>query len=659
MRAFLAPFLLLTAWALPASAAIQLPALFSDGAVLQRDRPVPVWGKADAGATVKVEFAGQEKTIEAGDDGSWMLKLDPMKVRAEGADLSVRENDGDPLVVRNVRVGEVWLASGQSNMQWAIQQVRQEDQALAADGPVEGLSVFLVPRKLAPLPLDDVDAAWRPAQPDTVRDFSAVAYFFGRRLTEELGVPVGIIASSWGGSRIEPWTPESGFAAVDELAELHRSRLPRLPGTTEYRDAWQRHIAATRAWSESAERSLAAGVPLPPQPAAPPTLSLSHNGETGTWQAMISPLAPYALRGFIWYQGESNLADGMAYRWKKEALVRGWREHFDAPDAPFFYVQLAPFRYGGNRSGMLPEMWVAQTRALEIPNTGMAIINDIGNPRDIHPRNKSAVGHRLARLALADAYGRDLVKSGPLFESFDASGKEITVSFTHTGDGLKTRDGKAPDSFEIAGSDGTFHPATARIDGDRVILTSDAVEQPARVRFAWSEVASPNLVNSADLPASAFHSHWPDDPELGRNVALGRSHVSSDPNPHNWNSGLTDGTWDGEAGRCFATGRKPNFPKHATIDLGTERRVHAIRIGTPAYGSTRTVSVAVSHDGGEFSEVGRQVFEPKSEGRVTLQFDARPARHVRVTFHDHHPKQDHYDPNFAFLREVEVYEATR
>jgi sialate O-acetylesterase len=228
-------------------------------------------------------------------------------------------------------------------------------------------------------------------------------------------------------------------------------------------------------------------------------------------------LVPFALRGFIWYQGESNNGEGMAYATKKRALIEGWRKQFMAPEAPFLFVQLAPFNYGPQRDSDLPGIWWAQQETLKIPHTGMAVTNDIGDPKNIHPTNKSEVGRRLSLWALADTYGRkDLVKSGPLFSGYEVTDKGITLQFSHTGGGLVARDGKPLSHFEIAGADGVYHPADAAIsaDGKTILLTSGAVPKPDRARFAWSQVAEPNLMNREGLPAAAFNTHWPVAPAI-------------------------------------------------------------------------------------------------------------------------------------------------
>jgi sialate O-acetylesterase len=495
----------------PLLAAITPAPLFQDGAVLQREKPVPVWGKTDPGGNVSVSFAGQTKTATADKAGRWMVTLDPLETSAAGRNLTI-SGDGSPqLEIKDVVVGEVWLGSGQSNMQWSITQSRKEDQTLAADGPVPLLRLFDVPRVLSHSRKDTVTARWSPATPETAKSFSAVGYFFGRRLAEELKVPIGIIHSSWGGSRIEPWWAEEGLEGIPELAALHQQRLAKSPGFPTYDKAFRGYVDQLGKWVPMAAKALDDGLPAPDMPAAPELLKLGHGAESGTYQAMIHPLVPAALRGFIWYQGESNNGEGMAYATKKRALIEGWRKQFKATEAPFLFVQLAPFNYGPPRDGHLPEIWWAQQQTLKIPHTGMAVINDIGNPKDIHPNNKSEVGRRLSLWALADTYGRkDLVKSGPLFAEHKASDNGIAIRFDHIGGGLVSRDGKPLTHFEIAGADGVYQPAEAAIIGGKTILVSSpSVPKPERARFAWSQVAEPNLMNKEGLPAAAFITHLP------------------------------------------------------------------------------------------------------------------------------------------------------
>lgn len=643
----------------PLTAEVKPASLFQDGAVLQREKPVPVWGHATAGGKVSVSFAGQTKAATADGSGRWLITLDPMPASAESRPLSITEAGTPAVEVKDVLVGEVWLGSGQSNMQWNIASVRPEDQAIANAGPVPLLRLFDVPRVLNHARQETVNAKWTPATPETAREFSAVGYFFGKQLAEELKIPIGIIHSSWGGSRIEPWWAEEGLEGIDELADVRKNRLAKSPGFPEYDKAFRKFVTDIRGWSDDAGKALDAGTPVPAMPQQPPLLALGHNQETGTYQAMIHPLVPFALRGFLWYQGESNNGEGMRYTTKKRALIDGWRKQFHAPDAPFLFVQLAPFNYGPNRTFDLPGIWWAQQETLKIPHTGMAVINDIGNPTNIHPTNKSEVARRLALWAFADTYGKkDIVKSGPLFSGYKVTDKGIAIRFDHTGGGLTTRDGTPPNWFEIAGADAVYQKADAKIsdDGKWLLLTSAAVPKPDRARFAWSQIAEPNLMNKEGLPAAAFNTHWPSDPTLGTKVSGGKPHQSSHPNTHGWTGGVTDGTWGSAAENCYATDESPGFPKTVTIDLGGSRNLHAVLYGTPEIGATKTVAVSISEDGQTFIEVGRTDFPPKQAGRAEARFDPRKARFVRATFLGNHPKQDGYAETFGFLSELEAYE---
>jgi sialate O-acetylesterase len=501
--------LLLSAAPLVAADLVLAP-LFQDGAVLQRDREIPVWGMAAPRAEVVVSFAGNQTTGTTGADGRWEVRLPAASTNAEPQVMTI-SSAGSTVEIKDLLVGEVWLASGQSNMGWRINQSRKEDQAMANQGAVPGLRVFTVPQRLHHEPQFSVDGKWQDATPQIAPQLTAVGYFFGRHLVEELGIPVGIIHSSWGGSRIEPWWDETGLDGIKELAEIRAKRRARVPGFAEYRVPLRKHALAMAEWSQQAVAAIDAGEDAPPMPAAPELLKLGHGAETGTYQAMIHPLAPYAIRGFIWYQGESNRADGMLYTAKKRALIEGWRSRFQVPDAPFFFVQIAPFQYGNDRTEQLPELWCAQEKTLEIPNTGMVVTLDIGDVKDIHPGNKSEVGHRLALWALADTYGKDgVVKSGPLYQKHQASDDAIVVTFDHIGGGLVTRNGQSPSHFEVAGEEGEFKPATAEIsaDGKTITLRSPQVPSPRKARFAWHKTAEPNLMNKEGLPAAAFHTHW-------------------------------------------------------------------------------------------------------------------------------------------------------
>lgn len=488
----------------PLQAELRLADVFGDHMVLQREMPLPVWGWADPNQTVSVSFAGQSVEASAGDDGRWSAKLDALEASAEGRELSVRmKSGGDAVTITDVVVGEVWLCSGQSNMEWSVGAAKDgKNEIAAANFP--SIRLFHVPKNPATTPQGEVDASWNACSPEHVVNFSAVGYFFGRELSRELGVPIGLIASSWGGTRIEPWTPVVGLESVDSTSSLAAEFGD--PSVT-YQAQLKAHIPVLEAWVEQAKQAGADGTTLPELPAAPAPPQYGSGTPTGLYNGMIHPLVPFAMRGAIWYQGESNNGEGMAYFDKMKALVNGWRSVFENPDLSFYFVQLAPFNYA-NGEQTLPYLWEAQVAAaLKIPNTGMAVTTDIGNVKDIHPRNKQDVGKRLSLWALAKNYGRvDLVFSGPIYRSMVIEGSKIRVNFDHAVGGLKSRDDQELSDFQIAGEDGKFVPATAQIDGETVLVSSPDIAAPKHVRFAWHHMVNPNLCNQSGLPASPFKS---------------------------------------------------------------------------------------------------------------------------------------------------------
>ncbi len=469
--------------ACPAMADVKMPAVFSESMVLQAGMTVPVWGWAAPGEKVTVKFAGQEKTITAGADGKWMLKLDQMKCCAKPAQMTVTGADGKAVEIGNVLVGEVWLGSGQSNMEMHVGSCLDVDKVVA-DANCPTIRMFTVKKRPSGEPMDDVIGTWAVCSPQTVRNFSATLYFFGRRIHKDIGMPMGLIHSSWGGTRIEPWTPPCGFAAVPELKEI----------------------------SEKVTAS-----------AASPQHPLKGSGDpTGLYNGMIHGLVPYALRGAIWYQGESNGGEGESYFHKTQALIGGWRQLWGEGDFPFYFVQLATFK-APNSSPEGGDGWAkvmeAQTFSLSIPNTGMAVLSDIGNARDIHPKDKQDVGERLALWALAKDYGKkDLVYSGPMFKSAKVEGSTMVISFDCVGAGLMVgkKDGLAPveevkdgvlKGFSIKGDDGKWYWADAKIVGPTVVVSSKDVTKPAAVRFAFTTNREHcNFYNKEGLPAVGFRT---------------------------------------------------------------------------------------------------------------------------------------------------------
>jgi sialate O-acetylesterase len=499
-----------------AHAEVKLASIFSDNAILQRDQEVSVWGWATPGKKITVSFAGQTKKITANkNSGKWTILLDSMPASVENRELTATEEKSNTVTIKNILVGEIWLASGQSNMEWIVENCRAEDKKIASSAPSIPMRLMSVPHVLSSTRQENIVASWVAATPETAKGFSAVGYFFGKKIAEEIKVPVGIINSSWGGSRIEPWFAEEGFKDVPELTDMAKNRAAKSPGFPVYDSAFNTYLTDTKKWNKLAEQKLANGKIANDKPTPPLLLNLAHTGETGTYQAMIHPLIPYAIRGFIWYQGESNVAEGMLYATKMKILINGWRKQFNNLNAPFLYVQIAPYSYfkswPNNTLTTLPEFWFAQQKALSIPNTGMAITNDVGDINDIHPINKSDVGHRLALWAFDKTYGiKQPAYSGPLYKGNNIEDDKIRIQFDHTGSGLAARENSELTFFEIAGADDVFHPAKVTISDDEqtILLNSENVKQPTQARFAWSEIEKPSLINKEGLPAGAFHTNW-------------------------------------------------------------------------------------------------------------------------------------------------------
>jgi sialate O-acetylesterase len=491
------------------AANLALPHIFGDNMVLQRGQNVPVWGQVDAGQTVTVEFAGQTKTAVAGDDGKWKVVLSPLKASSQPQIMRVSEQGADAkLQIKNILVGDVWLCSGQSNMEFPVKRsLHSQKDIAAANYPL--IRHITIPRTTAALPRSDVQASWKVCSPATVGDFSAVAYYFARNLYETLDIPIGLVHSSWGGTRIESWTPPVGFDAVPELKKISDILRPSIPSSPGYKKQLAAYIQELKGWTAKAEASLDNGRCVEPPPATKNLFrKAGWQDPTILFNGMINPLIPFALRGAIWYQGEANLhANDKLYTEKMEALVYGWRKLWGQGDFPFYYVQIAPFVRRKEPPRREAEFWEMQADALTITNTAMVVINDIGNIKNIHPVNKQEVGRRLSLVARAKLYGEsNLVCSGPTYLSMNTDGAQIKLKFSNTGGGLKSRDGKPLDWFEIAGADGEFHNAQAEIVGDTVVVSSDDVPSPKSVRFAWRNCAEPNLMNAEGLPAVPFRT---------------------------------------------------------------------------------------------------------------------------------------------------------
>ena len=448
-----------------AQAEVKLPSVFDDHMVLQQGQKLPIWGWADPGESVTVSVAGQTKKTKAGKDGAWDVHLKPLKASKTPVAFSVKGSNS--IEFEDVLVGEVWLCSGQSNMEWRVSQSdNPKEEIAAAKHPL--IRHIKIPHRPSSTPEKDVTperGGWEVCSPETVGSFTGVGYFFARNLLDELDVPIGLLGCNWGGTRIEPWTTPSGFKSVPALKEI-AEKLDTFP---QKRDNG----------------------------------SINHQSALALHNGMISPINPYGIRGALWYQGESNNGEGMLYYEKKKALINGWRDIWNNKKMPFYFVQLAPYKYGGEPT-RLAGIWQAQLETLKVPHTGMAVTTDIGNIRDIHPRNKQEVGRRLALWALTKDYGKKGIEySGPLFKSARFRKDTAIVRFTHADD-LKSTNGKALSHWEVAGEDEKFAAAQAEIKGSTVVARSDTVKKPKFVRFGYHQEAEPNLANGAGLPASPF-----------------------------------------------------------------------------------------------------------------------------------------------------------
>ncbi len=496
------------------SAEIKLPAVIGDHMVVQQSKPVTIWGWAGKNEQVTVRLAGQEKQARASADGKWQAVFDPLKAGGPALEMTVRGEKGPDIVVKDILVGEVWLCSGQSNMEWAMDWLPNPNpEIMRAAHP--NLRLFLVPKRTADRPKDDVIAKWALCSPASVRPFSAVAYYYGLELHLKLGVPVGVIESAWGGTLIEPWTPPAGFAAVPDIKPILDKQAA---SYEDYRKVLEKALPAWDLWVHETQKALKAKSIMPPQPEPdfPTNPYEDPQAPTALYNGMIHALTPFAIRGAIWYQGESNRNDGLLYEKKMEALIKGWREVWKLGDFPFYYVQIAPYDYGYDRDMAgspvvddlrLPLLWEAQANVLHLPNTGMAVVTDIADLRNIHPTNKIDVARRLALWARAKIYGeKDLVSSGPLYRSMTVEGDKAKIAFDSIGGGLITNDGQPPVWFEIAGDDHIFYRAEAEIAGDTIIVRSPRVASPKAVRFGWHQLAVPNLANKEGLPALPFRT---------------------------------------------------------------------------------------------------------------------------------------------------------
>lgn len=538
----------------PGRANVKMPAIFGDHMVLQQELKIPVWGWADAGEKVTVTLGAESAMTKTGADGKWRVDLKALPTESKPLTMTVNSLKFD-----DVLVGEVWVCSGQSNMEFNTGRAHNAATEVpkATD---EQIRFFHVKNKVSQVPLDNVEGKWEVCSPTTVGGFAAVGYFFGRELRQSLNRPVGLIESSWGGMPAQSYTSLSGLqkdppftgyiTAYENVVKNTAKATVEYPAKKAEYDAkikeWNENVgnpynASLKQWQEDNAKAKAEGKPQTPKPslsAPKPNEPDKPEGSPRTpsvlFNSTIAPLIPYAIRGAIWYQGESNAGNGLEYRTLFPRMISDWREKWNQGDFPFLFVQLAnytPAQVKPSEGGwaLLRE---AQLMTLSLPNTGMASAIDLGNGADIHPTDKLDVGLRLALSAKKVAYGQTVTHSGPLYDSMTIEGNKIRLIFKESGSGLQMGvppwlpDGSTPPAptelkgFAIAGADQNFVWAKATIDGATVVVTADEVASPVAVRYDWASNPPGNLYNKENLPASPFRTdNWVDAPPAPKPAA--------------------------------------------------------------------------------------------------------------------------------------------
>lgn len=490
----------------PAAGDVKLPAVFGDHMVLQRGAAVPVWGWAEASEKVTVTLCDQSKSATADNDGKWSVKLGAVEA---GGPYTLKVEGNNKLELSDVLVGEVWLCSGQSNMAMSVRGCNNYEAEQAA-AKLPKIRMMTVSRTAAETPQTDCKGTWAVCSPETVGAFSAAAYFFGRELHKQLGVPVGLINSSWGGTPVQAWTCIEDQQAEGKLKDLLDGWKKQVDGydPQKAQAAYEKQLAA---WQERAKKAKADGKRPPRGPRKASDPRLSPHRPANLYNGMIAPLAPYAIRGGIWYQGESNAGryNSSLYGMQLAMMIGNWRRLWGQGDFPFEWVQLPNFQ-APQKEPVETNGWVIvqeeMLKTLKVPNTGMAVTIDIGDAKNIHPKNKQDVGKRLALWALAKTYGKDVVACGPLYKSMARRGDEIVVKFDYAAGGLAAKDGGKLKGFAVAGADKQFVWADAKIAGETVVVSCPKVKDPVAVRYAWAPNPACNLYNKADLPASPFRT---------------------------------------------------------------------------------------------------------------------------------------------------------
>jgi sialate O-acetylesterase len=490
-----------------ARAEVSLNNMFGDHMVLQQGIRNRVWGKAAPGEAVTVTFGGQTHATTAAADGSWQVFLDPVSEYGGPHTLTVK--GGNTVTFNDVLIGEVWVCAGQSNMQWSVKQANDPDLEQAA-AKFPGIRFVSVPQVGTQEPQWNFKGSWQVCTPETVGEFSAVGYFFGRQIHQTLGVPVGLIDNAWGGSAAEAWVKRDKLTAHPTLKSIHEEWVKKEERVESDKAEYPQQLAA---WKEAVEKAKAAGQPAPKQP-VDPVVAMKGNGRPGNIHSgVLTPSIGYGIKGAIWYQGESNAGRAAQYRTLFPFLITTWREEWGQGDFPFYWVQLADYRpeKAEPAESEWAELREAQTMTLALPNTGEAVIIDLGEGKDIHPMNKQGVASRLARWALAETYKvPGLACRSPRYRSMEKRDGKIVLAFDHvdaTANAWRPFDVKDPVGFTIAGADRKFVAAEATILPDgRIEVSSAAVSDPVAVRYAWADNPVCNMYSRAGLPLTPFRT---------------------------------------------------------------------------------------------------------------------------------------------------------
>jgi sialate O-acetylesterase len=483
---------------------VTLPALFGDNMVLQHDVRINVWGTADPQETVTVQLGPDSAQTAAAKDGTWAVNLDPLP---SGGPYDLTVSGKNSIAIHNVAMGEVWVCAGESNMEYKVPAAKDADKEMA-DSDLPMLRLFVVKHAAVESPQTDVNGAWVVCNPDTVRDFPAIPFFFARELNRGMRMPFGLIESAWGPSRAASWTPRPTL----EKDPVLRTVLDQFSkAVDQYPAALTDYQTKLSAWQTDATAAKAVGSAPPPRPVRPldPT---GAREPASLYNGMIAPLTRYPIRGVLWAQGESDTGDPALYARLFPAMIASWRAAWDEGTFPFLYTQLSGFL--GPHAQPEPSNWAelreAQARTLATPKTGMAVTIDTEEPHELHPADKQDAAHRLVLLAEADVYGgADVDASGPVFAGMDIADGKAVVTFDHADGGLASKGGAAVKGFQIAGADGRFAWADAAIHGNTVIVQSKDVPTPVAVRYAWADYPDCDLTNQAGLPAVPFRTDAP------------------------------------------------------------------------------------------------------------------------------------------------------